>query len=121
MRRMTRLALVFALAACRGPRAGDEAATNAALFTMQHAKHHLHAAVGGSDCHVLVIETETKFDDDLVESIQFGTGEYVAFGGADQFARDHGFRAEVYRDPAGGLWTYGATTRDEAQSMPRCR
>ncbi|PYQ31747.1 MAG: hypothetical protein DMF56_01160 [Acidobacteria bacterium] len=115
------MALVFALAACNGPRAGNTAADNAALFTIQHAKHQLRAAVAGSDCHVLVIETKAEFDDDLVESIQYGIGDYDAFGGADQFAQEHGFRAVVYRDSAGALWTYGATTRDEAQSMPRCR
>jgi hypothetical protein len=121
MRRITRLALVLALAACNGPRAGHDAADNAALFTRRHAKHQLRASVAGSDCHVLVIETKAEFDDDLVESIQYGIGDYDAFGGADQFTHERGFRAVVYRDSAGHLWTYGATTRDEAQSIPRCR
>jgi hypothetical protein len=113
--------LVFTLLACDSPRAGEEAAAAADLFTRQHRKHELHASVGGSDCRVLLISGETEFEDDTVESIHYGTGGYDAFGGAEQFAHDHAFRAVVYRDPAGAFWTYGATTRDEAQSMPRCR
>jgi hypothetical protein len=119
MQRIARLALVFALA-CHAPHAGNDATNDAASFTKQHAKHKLKATAAGSDCRVLVIETEATFDDDLVESIQYGTSGYDAFGGAEQFARDRGFRAVVYRDAAGRLWTYGATTRDEAQSLPGC-
>lgn len=77
-------------------------------------------SVAGSDCRVLLLTIETAVDDELVESIHYGTGGYDAFGGAEQFARDHGFRAVVYRDAGGGLWTYGATTRDEARSIQPC-
>jgi len=121
MERIARLALVFALVACNAPRAEKSAAKAAAEFTRQHAKHKLHAFVAGSDCRVLLISTATTFDDELVETIQYGTGDYGAFGGVDQFAHERGFRAVVYRDSNDALWTYGATTRDEARSLPRCR
>jgi hypothetical protein len=52
--------------------------------------------------------------------MQYGTGPYAAFGGVEEFAQDRRFRAVVYRDAAERLWTYGATSRDEARSMPRC-
>lgn len=121
MQWLARSALVLTLLACNAPHAEKDAAAGATAFTRQHAKHKLHASVAGSDCRVLVIRTETPLNDTLVESIQYGTGDYEAFGGADQFAHDRGFRAVVYRDAIGALWTYGATTRDEARSMPECR
>lgn len=120
MQPFVRSALVLALIAC-APRAEKRAATAAATFTHQHAEHELHAFVAGSDCRVLAIETRSTFDHETVESIQYGVGDYDAFGGADQFAKERGFRAVVYRDSAGALWTYGATTRDEARSLRRCR
>jgi hypothetical protein len=115
------LALLFAILGCNSDRADDAASAAAKAFTRQHAAHKLHASVAGSDCHVLLISTEIAFDDELVESIHYGTGGYGAFGGVEQLAHDRGFRAVVYRDRQGGLWTYGATTRDEARALPRCR
>jgi hypothetical protein len=118
---LARSALCLALLACNDPRAGKDAANDATAFTRQHAKHKLHASVAGHDCRVLVISTKAALNKDLVESIQYGTGDYMAFGGADQFAHERGFRAVVYRDSTGAFRTYGAITRDEAQSMPHCR
>jgi len=120
MQRLMRAAVVLALIACNAQPVRREA-TAADLFTRQHRQHKLQATAAGSDCRVLLIATEMQFDEDLVESIHYGTDGYGAFGGGEQFARDRGFRAVVYRDPSGGLWTYGATTRDEARSLPRCR
>jgi hypothetical protein len=120
MQRLMRTAFVLALFACTGQPVSQEAGA-ADSFTREHRKHKLQATAAGSDCRVLLIATETQFDEDLVESIHYGTGGYGAFGGGEQFARDRGFRAVVYQDPSGGLWTYGATTRDEARSLPRCR
>lgn len=120
MQRLMRSALVLALVACNAQPVSREAGA-ADSFTQQHRKHKLQATAAGSDCRVLLIAIETQFDEDLVESIHYGTGDYGAFGGVEQFARDRGFRAVVYRDPSDGLWTYGATTRDEARSLPRCR
>jgi hypothetical protein len=119
MQRFTISALVLTLIACSAQPVSREA-TAADLFTREHRKHKLQATPAGSDCRVLLIAIETQFDDDLVESIHYGTGDYGAFGGVEQFAHDRGFRAVVYQDPNGGLWTYGATTRDEARSLPRC-
>lgn len=121
MQRLARSAVLLALLTCNTPHAEDDAATDATLFTRQYAKQKLHASVAGNDCRVFVISTETPLNDEVVESIQYGTGSYSAFGGAEQFAHDRGLRAVVYRDSTGALWTYGATTRDEAQSMASCR
>ena len=121
MQLFARSALLLALLTCNAPPAERDAGHDATAFTRQHAKHKLHASVAGSDCRVLVIRMETAFSNDLVESIQYGTGGYGAFGGAEQFAHERGFRAVVYRDSTGALRTYGAITRDEAQSMPNCR
>ena len=120
MQRFMRSALVLAFIACHAQPVRREA-TAADLFTREHKTHRLQASAAGSDCRVLLIATETQLDDDLVESIHYGTGGYDAFGGGEQFARDRGFRAVIYRDPSGGLRTYGATTHDEARSLPRCR
>jgi hypothetical protein len=117
-----RAALVLALVACHHvERAGQAAADAAEELTRQHAKHGLRASVAGSDCRVLLITIESAGDDELVESIHYGTGGYDAFGGVEQLAHDRGFRAVVYRDATGELWTYGATTRDEARSLTNCR
>jgi hypothetical protein len=121
MQWLARATLVVALLACNSRPAGNEAAAAANQFTRQHTNHKLHASVAGSDCHVLLISTDTQFDDGLVESIHYGTSGYDAFGGVEQFAHDHEFRAVVYRDASGNLWTYGATTRDEARSISSCR
>ncbi len=120
MQWIVRAALAFALIACHVNRADNAAIAAAASFTRQHTKHKLHASVAGSDCQILLITIETAFDDDLVESIHYGTDGYDAFGGVEQFAHDHEFRGVVYRDASGGLWTYGATTRDEARSLSPC-
>lgn len=119
MQRLLRAAFVLALIACHAQPTSREV-TAADLFSREHRKHKLQATAAGSDCRVLLIAIETRFDEDLVESIHYGTSGYGAFGGGEQFARNRGFRAVVYRDPTGGLWTYGATTRDEARSLPRC-
>ena len=114
-------AVLIAIVACNDPRASEQAAGVAASFTRQHADHKLHASVGGSDCRVLLISIASAADDDLVESIHYGTGGYDAFGGAEQFAYDYRFRAVIYRDSTDNVWTYGATTKEEARSLPRCR
>ncbi|HKR62666.1 MAG TPA: hypothetical protein VJZ00_02950 [Thermoanaerobaculia bacterium] len=121
MQWMIQVALVLTLFSCNAPRATHNATVAANSFTRQNAAHQLRASVAGSDCGVLLISTETALDDDIVESIQYGTGVYGAFGGAEEFAGDRGFRAVVYRDSTGELWTYGATTRNEARGLPQCK
>lgn len=120
MQRFMTLVCVLALSNCETrPMKPEQIA--AAAFTEKHTKHKLQATAAGRDCRVLLVATETRFNDDLVEKIHYGGGDYSAFGGVEEFSRARGFRAVVYRDPAGGLWTYGGTTRDEAGSLPRCR
>jgi hypothetical protein len=121
MQPFVRSALVLALLSCTAERAGEAEAAAAQSFTRQYDKHKLHASVAGSDCRVLLITSETALDKDLIESMHYGTDGYSAFGGVEQLSRDRGFRAVVYGDPNGGLWTYGATTQDEARTIPRCR
>lgn len=121
MKRIARSAFVFALLACHASEAGGPASAAAEAFTREHARHHLHAEVAGSDCRVLLITLETVSDENMVESIHYGTSGYEALGGAEQFAHERGFRAVVYRDRDGILRTYGATSRDEAKSLRTCR
>jgi hypothetical protein len=90
--------------------------------TQQYAKQNLRADAAGDDCRILLIQTKKGFDNALVESIHYGIGEYDAhYGGMQQFAEAKGFRAVVYRDTAGDLWTYGSVTLDEARTMHTCR
>jgi hypothetical protein len=113
-------ALALALFACNTHQAGEDRVAAADLFTQAYERQELEAFVGGADCLALIIRANTRLDDSVVESMQYGTGPYVAFGGVEVFAEKRRFRAVVYRDAADGLWTYGAVSRDEARSMPRC-
>ena len=121
MQWFVRCCVVLALMGCHGHRASKDAVAAADLLTRQHAARSVRASVAGADCRVLLIRLDRAFDDDVVQSIHYGTGDYGAFGGVEQLARDRGFRAVVYENSEGELRTYGATTRDEARSMPRCR
>jgi hypothetical protein len=94
----------------------------AQIATQQYAKQDLRADAAGDDCKVLLIRTKKEFDNALVESIHYGIGDSDTYqSGMQQFAEAKGFRAVVYRDAAGDLWTYGSITLDEAKSMPTCR
>jgi hypothetical protein len=122
MQRLVTTGVLIALLSCNNARPAAPAAIAAAeLFTRQYARRKLRASVAGTDCKVLVIAIENGFDDGLVESIHYGASGYDALGGGEQFVKDRGFRAVVYRDGSGYLKTYGATTFDEARTMPRCR
>ena len=121
MKRFIRAGLVLALVACNVRPAANESVAAADLFTKEHAARKLRASAAGEDCKVLLIRIDGALDRELVDSLHYGTGEYDAFGGVEQFAQDRDFRAVVYRDSEGELRTYGATTRDEARSLPHCR
>lgn len=116
---MRRLVLLL-LFACNVPHADKETIAAADVFTRDYEKQELAARVAGTDCKVLLIQAEMRLDDVTVESIHYGTAEYSANGGVEQFA-ERRFRAVVYRDPSGVVRTYGSITLDEARSMPRCR
>lgn len=121
MQRLLTAGLALLLITCNGPRATKRAAAAADLFTDEHAQRALKASVAGVDCAVLLIDIETSSTTDLIESIHYGGGEYKAFGGVEELAQKHGFRAVVYRDADGNLQTYGATTRKEAKELRKCR
>ena len=118
---LLRLGLALALCACNTHHAGEDRIAAADLLTQAYERQQLEAFVGGTDCLALIIRAKTRLDDAFVESMQYGTGPYTAFGGVELFAEKRHFRAVVYRDAADRLWAYGATSRDEARSMPRCR
>lgn len=93
----------------------------AEVFTRAYGNQKLQAVMAGSDCQVLLIKSSVPLDRATIESIHYGIGEYGAhYGGAEQFAAEYRLRAVVYRDSAGHMQTYGATTRAEAESMPVC-
>jgi hypothetical protein len=104
------------------PRADVAVAAAADAWSRQYASERLEARVSGNDCLVLLIRSRARLDRPTVESIHFGTPPYMAYeGGVQQFAEDRQFRAVVYRDGSGELWTYGSTTSEEAASLPVCR
>lgn len=122
MKRLPLHGILIALMACNlNPGAkGSVAAAHA--VPRHYANQGLRADAAGDDCTVLLIRTKTGFDNAMVESIHYGIGEAGAYpGGIQQYAEAKGFRAVVYRDAAGDLWTYGSTTLDEARTMPTCR
>jgi len=116
---MRRLMLLL-LFACNVPHADKATIAAADMLTRDYETKELDARVAGTDCKVLLIEAEMRLDQTTVEKIHYGTDEYAANGGVEQFAHPR-FRAVVYRDPSGVVRTYGSITLDEAQSMPRCR
>ena len=120
MQSLLKTGLALVLLACNAQPVSEEHAAAAKLLTQAYEGQKLEAFVAGSDCLALVIHAGTRLDDSLVESMQYGTGHYVAFGGIEAFAEKRRFRAVVYRDAAERLWTYGAVSLEEARSMPRC-
>jgi hypothetical protein len=122
MKRLPVFGFLIALLACDLNPGAKIPVAAAQIATRQYAQQHLRADAAGDDCGVLLIQTKNVFDNALVESIHYGIGEYDAFnGGMQQFAETKGFRAVVYRDATGDLWTYGSITLDEARTMPSCR
>lgn len=122
MKRLFVLSVLTALSACGFNPDAEMPVAAARTLTRQYAKQKLDADAAGTDCLILLVRTKKVVDHATIEAIHYGTGDYIAYdGGVQQYAEDRKFRAVVYRDSAGGLWTYGATTRDEAKSMPVCR
>ena len=122
MNRLPALGILIFLSACEVRPAAEGTVTAAYTLGQHYATQRLQIHAAGDDCLILLIRTKTALDNATVESIHYGTGEHNAYdGGIRQFAEDRGFRAVAYKDADGGLWTYGAITRDEAKSMPICR
>ena len=122
MKRLPHIAVLIALLGCDFNPAADVPVAAAHTLAQRYTAQKLRIHAAGNDCRILFVRTKTTFDDATVESIHYGTSESGSYdGGIQQFAEDNRFRAVVYRDAAGGLWTYGATTHDEAREMRPCR
>ncbi len=127
MHRMLAIPLFLLAAAC-GPNRTNQAHVSAAeAFTRRFSESRLsewkvRAAAAGKDCSVLLIQTSIIMEDSLVEALHYGSGAYSVYdGGVQSFYRHRAFRAAVYKDSTGKIWTYGATTTTEAKSLEHCR
>lgn len=121
MKRLTHLAVLIALLACNFNPDAEVAIAAAQLLSRQYASRELRIDAAGHDCRILLVDTNATFDPKMIESLHYGTGDHHEYdGGIQQFAEDEKFRAVVYRDTSGGVWTYGATTLDEAKELQPC-
>ena len=83
---------------------------------------HIHARAAGHDCGVLLVDVGVNMEDVLVDGLQYGVEPYtITTGGVHAFSRTHFFRGVAYRDAAGRVWTYGAISRTDAESLVPCR
>jgi hypothetical protein len=122
MKRLPVLGVLIAILGCDLNPGTAIPVAAAQTITRQYSKRKLRAHAAGDDCGILLVQARTALDNTTVESIHYGTGEnHVYDGGIQQFAEDNRFRAVVYRDAAGDLWTYGSITLDEARTMSICR
>lgn len=102
-------------------------ASAASLFTSHYAQSRmsewdLQARAAGNDCTVLFVETPMIMDDSIVEALHYGAGAYDVYdGGVQRFYRERSFRAVTYKDGSGKLWTYGAVTEAEAETLEACQ
>jgi hypothetical protein len=96
-------------------------------FTERYSRSRLsawnvRADAAGRDCAVLFIEASLILEDAMVEAMHYGAGAYDIYdGGVQQFCRDRAFRGAAYKDSTGKIWTFGAVTEAEAESLKRCR
>jgi hypothetical protein len=101
--------------------------TAATLLTQRYATSpfaawHIRATAAGSDCSVLVLQTEIILEDAMIEAMHYGAGAYNTFpGGVKQFTTDHAFRGVIYEDVSGRRWPYGAVTEREKEEVTQCR
>jgi hypothetical protein len=130
MTRLLALVLTASLAACEAAAPSSIHAVAARSFAERLAqsrwaawKIEAHAArTPGSDCNVLLVRASIALDDSMIETLQYGSQAYDVFGGGvQQFCKDHRFRGVMYRDSAGHLWTYGALTLQETDTLVPCR
>ena len=118
--------LLLTLAACES-QPDDIRVTSAATFTARYAKSRfadwkVRANAAGGDCDVLLIRTAILIDDRMVEALHYGGGPYDVYdGGVQHFYRERKFRGVAYRDPSGAVWTYGAVTKEDAETLKPCR
>jgi hypothetical protein len=96
------------------------------LFTKRYAASrlgnwHIVARAAGPRCGVLFVQTQIILEDSMVEAMHYGTGPYAVYeGGVQHFFRERSFRGVAYRDLTGKLWTFGAVSPAEAESLAPC-
>jgi len=126
------LLFLFLVIACESRQpvsmtARDSRIAAADLFTRryEHSRFSgwdIHANAAGGDCHVLLIRASIVLDDSMIEAIHYGAGSYgVVNGGVQQFYRDWWFRGVAYKDASERVWTYGAVTLGEGETLEPCR
>jgi hypothetical protein len=82
----------------------------------------IRASAAGVDCDVLFVRTSIILEDSLIEAMHYGAGAYDVYtGGVQQFCRDRTFRGVAYKDASEKVWTYGAVTIGEGESLQPCR
>lgn len=125
--RITLTLLLFALTSCRTNPEHEKRIAAADLLTTryEHSRFSawkLQATVAGNNCDVLFVRTANVLDDSLVEHLHYGGTDYgIVPGGVHQFYRERHFRAVAYEDATRRVWTYGALTELEGESLPPCR
>jgi hypothetical protein len=101
--------------------------TAATLLTERYAAApfaawHIRVTAAGSDCSVLVVQTQIILEDTMIEAMHYGAGAYNTFpGGVKQFTTDHAFRGVIYKDVSGRSWPYGTVTEREQEAVTPCR
>ena len=126
---MTRIALVvlFCFIACHSNPEHDKRIAAAKQLTKryEHSRFSawkLRARAAGADCDVLFVQTANVLDDSLVEAMHYGGNDYqMVEGGVRQFSHDRKFRGVAYQDASERIWTYGAVTPTEGESLEPCR
>jgi hypothetical protein len=82
----------------------------------------IRASAAGADCDVLFVRTSIILEDSMIEAMHYGAGAYDVYtGGVQQFCRDRTFRGVAYKDASEKVWTYGAVTIGEGESLELCR
>ena len=125
IRRLMILALLAAMCDSR-PHASGTQVKAANVFTNRYAhsrfaRWNVRASARGSECDVLLVETDMVMEDSMVEAMHYGAGAYgVVDGGVQRFYRDHSFRGVAYKDSSGHIWAYGDVTAQAAATLPRC-
>lgn len=85
------------------------------------SKWTVRASVAGAGCDVLFVRTSIILEDSMIEAMHYGAGAYDVYpGGVQQFYRDRAFRGVAYKDSSERVWTYGAVTTAEGESLTPC-
>lgn len=100
--------------------------TAAAMLTARYAREpftqwKIRADAAGTQCDVLVINTNIILEESMVDALHTGAGAYgVVSGGLRRFSNERAFRAVAYRDATGRVWAYGGVSAEDAVRMRRC-